>query len=87
MPTPPITWPFVTVCCCLTSDAVQRSVNRVVAAAVIDDHGQPVRPELPDADDLAVGAPTRTLVPTLALMPTPFQRIVVLLDVCALPNV
>jgi len=26
-------------------------------------------------------------VPTLALMPTPFQRIVVLLAVCALPKV
>src|SRR5207344_85806 len=35
--------------------SIQRSVDRVVAAAVIDDHRQTVRSELPDADDLSVG--------------------------------
>src|SRR5512132_1798956 len=35
--------------------AVQRSVDRVVAAAVIDDDGQTVGSELPHADDFSVG--------------------------------
>ena len=87
MPTPPISWPFVTVCCRLHVGARERSVDRVVAAAVIDDHREAVRAELSDAHDLARRRPTCTLVPTVALMPTPFQRMVVLLAVCALPNV
>jgi hypothetical protein len=46
---------------------IQRAVDRIVAAAVIDDHRQPIGAELSDTDDPSVGD-TR-LFPTLALMP------------------
>ena len=66
--------------------ARERPVHRVVAAAVLDDHGQAVR-----ADRLPTPSPRppRPPSPTCrsrAAMPTPFQRIVVLFGFTARPN-
>ena len=85
MPTVPITSPFRTAAARAHRRRVERRVDGVVAAAVLDDHREPVRAELADAHHRA-WRDRCTGVPIGAAMPMPFQRIVVLFGLITRPK-